>query len=111
MNVSSGFERLTTVIRLRGGGEEGIGEDVTYDGEDHEAAWAAGPALPLAGTWTLGSFAEHVAGLDLFPAARPSATSTARYRRWGYESAALDLALQPGRRSRCTRPSAASRSR
>ena len=29
-DVSSGFTRATTVIRLRGGGEEGIGEDVVY---------------------------------------------------------------------------------
>ena len=31
------FERLTTVIKLRGGGHEGIGEDVTYDAVDHVA--------------------------------------------------------------------------
>ena len=33
--VSSGFTRVTTLVRLRGRGEEGIGEDVTYTGEDH----------------------------------------------------------------------------
>ena len=31
-HVSSGFLRKTTVIHLHGGGEEGVGEDVTYDG-------------------------------------------------------------------------------
>jgi hypothetical protein len=94
MAVSSGFERLSTVIRLRGGGEEGIGEDVTYDAAEHEAAWAAGPVLPLAGEYTMASFADHVAGLDLFPGREPRFAVYRSYRRWGYESAALDLALR-----------------
>ena len=94
MDVSSGFERLSTVIRLRGGGEEGVGEDVTYEAEEHEAAWEAGPVLPLAGTWTLATFAEHVAGLDLFGGRPLERDVFRRYRRWGYESAALDLALR-----------------
>jgi hypothetical protein len=93
MDVSSGFERLSTVIRLRGGGHEGVGEDVTYEAAEHEAAWEAGPSLPLTGTWTLGSFAEHVAGLDLFLGRDLERDVYRRYRRWGYESAALDLAL------------------
>ena len=71
MNVSSGFERLSTVIRLRGGGMDGVGEDVTYEAEEHEAAWKAGPSLPLAGTWTIASFAEHVGGPR--PVPRPGA--------------------------------------
>src|SRR6478672_10550023 len=29
--VSSGFERLSTIVHLAGGGTEGIGEDVVYD--------------------------------------------------------------------------------
>jgi hypothetical protein len=93
MNVSSGFERLSTVIRLRGGGADGVGEDVTYEAEEHEAAWKAGPSLPLAGSWTLASFAEHVGGLDLFLGRALERDVYRRYRRWGYESAALDLAL------------------
>jgi hypothetical protein len=93
MDVSSGFERLSTVIHLRGDGQEGVGEDVTYEAAEHEAAWEAGPSLPLAGTWTLGSFAHHVADLDLFPGRDVERDVYRRYRRWGYESAALDLAL------------------
>jgi hypothetical protein len=93
MNVSSGFERLSTVIRLRGADVEGIGEDVTYEAAEHEAAWAAGPTLPLAGSYTIASFAEHVAGLDLFGGRALERDVYRRYRRWGYESAALDLAL------------------
>ena len=34
-DTSSGFTKITTVIRLRGGGEEGLGEDVTWDQIDH----------------------------------------------------------------------------
>ena len=64
--VSSEFERKSTVIHLRGAEEEGAGEDVTYDAVDHDILQAAGPVLPLAGRFTLGSFAEHLAGLSLF---------------------------------------------
>jgi L-alanine-DL-glutamate epimerase-like enolase superfamily enzyme len=93
--VSSGFERLSTVVRLRGGGEEGVGEDVVYDASDHERQWAHGPRLPLAGAWTLATFSDHVGGLDLFPAGEPERGEVSRlYRRWAFESAALDLALR-----------------
>ena len=44
-DVSSDFTRLSTVIRLRGGGHEGLGEDVTYDALDHVALQDAGPVL------------------------------------------------------------------
>jgi hypothetical protein len=92
-NVSSEFERKSTVIRLRGSGSEGVGEDVTYDAVDQEIMQAAGPVLPLAGRFTLGSFAEHLAGLSLFEEP-PQREVSARYRIWAYESAALDLALR-----------------
>src|SRR5262245_37437711 len=89
--VSSEFERKTTVIRMHGDGHEGLGEDVTYDGVDHEILQGAGPNLPLQGEWTVGSVCEHVGGLDLFPQP-PQRDVSRRYRRWAYESAALDLA-------------------
>jgi L-alanine-DL-glutamate epimerase-like enolase superfamily enzyme len=91
--VSSGFERKSTVIRLRGAGEEGIGEDVTYDAVDQEILQAAGPTLPLAGRFTLESFSAHLGGLELFPQP-PRREVSSRYRVWAYESAALDLALR-----------------
>ncbi len=91
--VSSEFVRKSTVIRLRGGGEEGLGEDVTYDAVDHEIAQAAGATLPLSGSFTLASFAERIGELELFPQA-PQREVSARYRVWAYESAALDLALR-----------------
>jgi len=97
-DVSSDFTRLSTVIHLRGGGEEGVGEDVTYDGVDHIALRDAGPNLPLGGSHTLASFSELVGGLDLFPT-EPEREVSRIYRRWAYESAALDLALRQGGRS------------
>jgi L-alanine-DL-glutamate epimerase-like enolase superfamily enzyme len=97
--VSSGFERVTTVIRLRGGGEEGLGEDVTYDADLQRAQQAHGPQLPLAGEWTFASFSQHLGETDLFPAGAPDRDVYRNYRRWGFESAALDLALRQAGRS------------
>jgi len=95
--VSSEFERASTVIRLRGRGQEGLGEDVTYDAEDHTALLADfhanGPTLPLAGRFTVASFAERLRELELFPEP-PQREVSRRYRLWAYESAALDLALR-----------------
>ena len=91
--VSSDFARRSTVIHLRGNGEEGVGEDVTYDSVDQEAALRAGASLPLQGSWTMRSFAEYLATLDLF-AQEPQEEVSRLYRAWAYESAALDLALR-----------------
>jgi hypothetical protein len=91
--VSSDFTRLSTVVRMGGGGHDGVGEDVTYDALDHVALQDAGPVQQLAGSWTLGSFCDHVGGLDLFPA-DPVRDVSRLYRRWAFESAALDLALR-----------------
>jgi L-alanine-DL-glutamate epimerase-like enolase superfamily enzyme len=92
-SVSSEFTRKSTVIRLHGKGEQGVGEDVTYDEVDHEILQDAGPSLPLAGSFTIASFAERLAGLELFP--KPPQREVSRnYRTWAYESAALDLALR-----------------
>ena len=95
-SVSSDFERKTTIIRLRGGGEEGLGEDVVYDAVDHELAQDAGPVLALAGDWTIRSFSEHLATLELF-SVPPQREVSQLYRVWAYESAALDLALRQAR--------------
>ena len=91
--VSSDFLRKSTLIGMRGGGQEGVGEDVTYDAEDHDILQGEGPSLPLAGSFTLASFCEHLAGLSLFPSP-PKREVSQRYRTWAYESAALDLALR-----------------
>jgi hypothetical protein len=92
-NVSSGFERLSTVVHLHGDGHEGVGEDVVYDGEDHIALQEAGPVQPLPGNYTLGEFCDLIDSLDLFPNV-PSRDVSRLYRRWTFHSAGLDLALR-----------------
>lgn len=70
-----------------------MGEDVTYDALDHVALQDAGPILPITGSFTLESFRARLDELDLFPA-EPVRDVSRLYRRWAYESAALDLALR-----------------
>ena len=87
------FERLSTVIHMWGGGEDGLGEDVTYDAVDHIAFQDAGPSLDITGFATLGEFCDLMAEEDTFPA-EPQREVSRLYRRWAFESAALDLALR-----------------
>ncbi len=87
------FTRKTTVIRLLGAGDEGLGEDVTYDAGEQDAQQARGPVLPLSGDWTIDSFSRHLESLPLFAEA-PERDVYVDYRRWAFESAALDLALR-----------------
>ncbi len=95
--VSSQFERLSTVVHLRGGGQEGVGEDVVYDAVDHVALQDAGAVHDLSGSYTLAEFCQLIDSLDLFPIA-PQRDVSRLYRRWTFHSAALDLALrQAGR--------------
>ena len=91
--VSSGFERRTTVVHLEGGGTEGVGEDVVYQNEDHEALQHAGAVHNLAGRHSLGEFCALIDSLDLFPV-EPQAEVSRLYRRWTFHSAGLDLALR-----------------
>jgi L-alanine-DL-glutamate epimerase-like enolase superfamily enzyme len=88
------FTRPSTIIHLRGGGEEGIGEDVVYSDLDHIAHRDAGPVHDFGGVDTLGGFCDLAGELDLFPGAPPQYEASRHYRRWAYESAALDLALR-----------------
>jgi hypothetical protein len=88
------FTRPSTVVHLRGDGQEGMGEDVVYDVLDHIAHRDAGPVLDLTGPTTLGEACEVLGELDLFPGAPPEREPSRLYRRWAYESAALDLALR-----------------
>ena len=102
-DTSSGFTRATTTVVLRGDGAEGRGEDVTYDTEDHDAFRAFD--ADLAGEYTVDSFSDFLDGVDLWP--EPPQRETSRhYRRWAFESAALDLALrQAGPSGRAATPS------
>ncbi|WP_435127824.1 hypothetical protein [Halobaculum sp. D14] len=103
-DTSSGFERVTTTFRLRGGGELGRGEDVCYEPADHDALFddpdAGAPTVAVdfsgafAGDWTFGEFSSRLDDLDLFPTKQPERPTARHYRRWAVESAALDLALR-----------------
>jgi hypothetical protein len=90
LRVSDEFTRATTVVHLRGRGEEGIGEDVTYDAAEHDE-----PPLPeVTGTWeSLDALSRRLDELELFPG-EPEQHAYRDYRRWAWESAALDLALR-----------------
>ena len=91
--VSPVFTRHSTVVKLRGKGHEGVGEDVTYDTEDQLAFQQAGPDYPLGGAQTLDSFSGRLDEWKLFPK-EPGQEAYRNYRRWAFESAALDLALR-----------------
>ena len=96
--VSSGFLRKTTLIHLSGAGEDGVGEDVTYEAAEHDLMQERGPVLPLSGHWTLDTFSRHLDTLPLFDHV-PEQHAFLDYRRWAFESAALDLALHQAGRS------------
>jgi L-alanine-DL-glutamate epimerase-like enolase superfamily enzyme len=95
--TSSGWSRVSTVVRMHGGGMAGEGEDVWYEDADHRALLRAGPVLDLAGDWTLAELSDRLGRPDLFP--DPPSPIAHGFRRWGFESAALDLALRQGGRS------------
>ena len=92
-DTSSGFVRASTVVELTGAGATGRGEDVTYTAEEHDPERWDALSLDIAGEYTLDSFATMLAGTDLFPDP-PERDVFENYRRWGFESAALDLALR-----------------
>src|SRR6187200_448725 len=92
--VSPEFTRVTTLVHLRGAGEEGVGEDVTYTADDHPPP----SDLPLGGSFTIDSFSQLLETLTLFTSP-PQMPAWYDYRRWAFESAALDLALRQAGRS------------
>jgi hypothetical protein len=79
--VARGFTLRRTVVVLHGAGEEGRGEEVDYDPRAQEQFQADDGKLPFPGRHTLDSFSLLQAGQT-------------EYRRWAFESAALDLALR-----------------
>jgi hypothetical protein len=88
--VSPQFTRVTTTVVLHGDGQTGEGEDVTYTAADHDG-------FPddemLAGSWTLHDYSLRLDELTLF-GSEPQMEASRDYRRWAFESAALDLALR-----------------
>ena len=106
---SPDFTRYTTIVRLHGAGRGGVGEDVTpFEPAQLQFARSA-PELPLAGGWTIESFACQLDNLDLYHDTQLPPGFPKTFRRWAFESAALGLALRQagvsledalGRRSR-----------
>ncbi|WP_336135573.1 hypothetical protein [Natronomonas amylolytica] len=92
--TSSDFTRTTTVVELHGAGETGYGEDVTYESEDHYRLHEDAELPSLAGEYSFDEFSTAVGEWDLFPAGDPGQSTFRNYRRWAFESAALDLALK-----------------
>ncbi len=88
--VSSQFTRVTTTVVLHGDDEVGQGEDVTYTAGDHDEF----PVEEmLAGTWSLDDYSRRLDELELW-AETPEMPASQDYRRWAFESAALDLGLR-----------------
>jgi hypothetical protein len=89
VEVSTQFTRVTTTVILSGGGATGRGEDVTYTAEDHD--WF--PQLESRGRMSLAELSTELDAVQLFEP-EPSMQASSDYRRWAFESAALDLALR-----------------
>jgi len=77
--VSTEFTRVTTTVVLRGRDQVGEGEDVTYDAAAHDDF----PRLRERGPMSLAELSESLDAYELQD-----------YRRWAFESSALDLALR-----------------
>ncbi|MGK2937233.1 MAG: hypothetical protein ACSLFR_05455 [Solirubrobacteraceae bacterium] len=101
--VSSSFDALapngptamedfsTTQVRLVGRGEEGVGEQV---GMPATQEGLRASDFPLAGEWAaLADFLSHLDTIDMWPEP-PEYDLERNWRRWTFESAALDLALR-----------------
>jgi hypothetical protein len=93
-DTSSGFTKVSIVVRLGGADHVGEGEDITWDQIDQiELLRAGGDLSWLHGTRTFDEFSRLLGLANLFPV-RPIRDSAGFYRRWAFESAALDLALR-----------------
>ena len=83
--------RETTLVSVRGMGEEGAGEDVTHDRSDRDAFRRLELAT-LRGHRTVGELLAALTAIDLAHGA--SYEVVVNYRRWAIESALVDLALR-----------------
>ncbi len=93
-DTTSGFTKVSIVVRLSGGGHTGEGEDITWDQIDQIEFLRGGAQLGwLHGARTFDEFSSLLGLANLFPV-EPIRASSRLYRRWAFESAALDLALR-----------------
>jgi hypothetical protein len=89
-STPGGWTRVTTTVVIQGDGATGEGEDVTYSADDHEHV---PEGLMLAGTWSLEDLSHRLDELELW-SGDPDDHTGQDHRRWGFESAILDLALR-----------------
>jgi L-alanine-DL-glutamate epimerase-like enolase superfamily enzyme len=95
-DTSGGFTKVSIVVRLSGEGHEGEGEDITWDQIDQIELLRGGDQLAwLRGSRTFEEFSTLLGLANLFPV-DPIRDGARYYRRWAFESAALDLALRQG---------------
>jgi hypothetical protein len=93
-DTTSGFTKVSIVTRLSGGPHVGEGEDVTWDQIDQIEFLRGGDDLAwMHGTRTFDEYSRLLGLANLFPV-EPIRDSARFYRRWAFESAALDLALR-----------------
>lgn len=83
-------QRTTALVHLEGAGKHGYGEEVTFQATD---LLPESPQAPWEFSGSFGEFSLWLASLDLFDRA-PEYEVVRNYRRWAFEAAALDLALQ-----------------
>jgi hypothetical protein len=87
-DTTSGFTKVSIVVRLTGNGHEGQGEDITWDQIDQiEQLRRAGDLSWLRGTRTVEEFSTLLGLADLFPV-EPIRDSARFYRRWAFERGA-----------------------
>jgi hypothetical protein len=93
-DTSSGFTKVSLVVRLGSGSDVGEGEDITWDQIDQIELLRGGENLSwLHGARTFDEVSTLLGLANLFPV-EPIRESARFYRRWAFESAALDLALR-----------------
>jgi hypothetical protein len=93
-DTSSGFTKVSLVVRLGSGSLVGEGEDITWDQIDQIELLRGGDDLSwLHGARTFDEVSTLLGLANLFPV-EPIRESARFYRRWAFESAALDLALR-----------------
>lgn len=93
-DTSSDFTRTTTQLSFTGKGDRGVGEDVIYTAEHHYQLPDFIDDIAVTGSFTFAEYADRIDGTDLFAGTTPEREDFRHYRRWAFESAALDLALQ-----------------
>lgn len=93
-DTSSDFTRTTTQLTLEGSGERGLGEDVIYTADHHYELPDLLDEFDVTGSFSFGEFSDRMGDQDLFAGTTPDRDDFRHYRRWAFESAALDLALK-----------------